>query len=252
MATRNIEMNYYNGSSYEVLYPSANLNNSIGSIDISSKTSGNLDINNRTTGNLNISSRTTGTLPINRGGTGGTTATSALYNLINGSSILTTLATGDYFPLQDVSGSNAKRITVSNLINYLEGQLDISGGVTLKNGTYYGTGASSGITINTGMKVKAFFLYQYSAQIEGRVLNTYNNYTYIGNIGFISAINPTTVNSTQDVWILTGYNEGMYGVLNIRFISNSITIKYVPTRGTWEEDLAFNKSNQDYGWIGIG
>lgn len=145
----NIEMNYYNGSTYEVLYPYVNLSNSIGS----------LDINSRTSGNLNISSRTTGTLPLSRGGTGGTSATSGLYNLINGSSTLTTLATGDYIPLQDVSASNAKKITVNNLISYLESNLDIgeSSSISITQGTYYGTGSNQTVTVNTTIQPKVFF-----------------------------------------------------------------------------------------------
>lgn len=134
-----IEMNYYNGSTYEVLYPYVNLSNS--------------------TGSLNISSRTTGTPPLNRGGTAGTSATSGLYNLINGCSTVTNtgLTTGDYFPLQDVSASNAKKITVNNLINYLESNLDIGGSTSITSGTYQGTGSNQTVTVNTSIQLKVFF-----------------------------------------------------------------------------------------------
>lgn len=99
MATRNIQMNYYNGSSYDQLYPQANLSNVTGSLSLNS---------------------TSGTLAISRGGTGQTTATNAMYSLISGMSTTTSVATNDYIPIQDVSVSGGRKVLVSNLINTIQ------------------------------------------------------------------------------------------------------------------------------------
>lgn len=102
-----VEMNYFNGSNYEPLYPSTTM----------SQVSGNLSV-----------SRLTGTVPISSGGTNATSAGKGLYNLINGSSTQTTLATNDYISFMDYSSSNGGKITVSNLLNYLNNNLNIDSG----------------------------------------------------------------------------------------------------------------------------
>lgn len=99
MATRNIQMNYYNGSSYDQLYPQANLSNVTGSLSLNS---------------------TSGTLAISRGGTGQTTATNAMYSLISGMSTTTSVATNDYIPIQDVSVSGGRKVLVSNFISTIQ------------------------------------------------------------------------------------------------------------------------------------
>lgn len=99
MATRNIQMNYYNGSSYDQLYPQANLSNVTGSLSLD---------------------KTSGTLAISRGGTGQTTATNAMYSLISGMSTTTSVATNDYIPIQDVSVSGGRKVLVSNLISTIQ------------------------------------------------------------------------------------------------------------------------------------
>ncbi len=74
----------------------------------------------------------TGILSLARGGTGQSTAAKALHALINGASTLsaTTIATGDYIPVSDVSAATGKRITFANLAAAL------GGGVVV--GTYQG------------------------------------------------------------------------------------------------------------------
>ena len=74
----------------------------------------------------------TGILSLARGGTGQSTAAKALYALINGATTLTstTIATGDYIPVSDVSAATGKRITLANLAAAL------GGGVVV--GTYTG------------------------------------------------------------------------------------------------------------------
>lgn len=82
-------------------------------------------------------SAATGILPIANGGTGASSAQTALYNLINGRAALTStgIATGDYIPVQDVSASTGKRITLENLKAALG--VDSSGGGVVF-GTYVG------------------------------------------------------------------------------------------------------------------
>lgn len=76
--------------------------------------------------------------PLALGGTGQTTAAKALYALINGSSALTgsTIATGDYFALGDVSTATGKKITLANLLTYFL----TYGMCRIATGSYVGTG----------------------------------------------------------------------------------------------------------------
>lgn len=66
------------------------------------------------------------TVTVAKGGTGQTTAPLGLYALINGSSALTnsTIATGDFFALGDVSATTGKKITLANLMSYINANLD--------------------------------------------------------------------------------------------------------------------------------
>lgn len=89
---------------------------------------------------------TSGTLGVARGGTGQTTAPKALYALINGSSALTntTIATGDYLAIGDISGTTGGKITVTNFINYLKATGEV-GGISnyTEKSTSYSTGTNS-------------------------------------------------------------------------------------------------------------
>lgn len=79
------------------------------------------------------------TVPLTKGGTGQTTAAKALYALINGSSTLaySGAAAGDFLPLLDTSATTGKKISLENLINYMQ----ILGGVPkIATGSYTGTG----------------------------------------------------------------------------------------------------------------
>ena len=82
----------------------------------------------------------TGILSLARGGTGQSTAAKALYALINGATTLTstTIATGDYIPVSDVSAATGKRITLANLAAAL------GGGIVV--GTFTGTGSGPNVT----------------------------------------------------------------------------------------------------------
>ena len=66
-------------------------------------------------------SRLTSTESIANGGTGQTTGPKAIYALTNACSALTSsdLASGDYFPLYDVSATTGKKVTLQNLADYI-------------------------------------------------------------------------------------------------------------------------------------
>lgn len=134
MAQYNIEMNSYNGSSYDQLYPTVNLAN--------------------VTGKLTLSN-TTETLSISRGGTGATNANSAMYNLINGLSSLSSPAINDYIAVQDVSAgsSGGRKVTLSNLINAINNSNNFLVKKLIKNNVkIFATESqytSLGITINS-------------------------------------------------------------------------------------------------------
>lgn len=132
MATRNIEMNCYNGSSYDQLYPKTSYSNLTGT-----KPSYSFSEISGTLGTSQYS-----TIPINKGGTNGTTASAGLYNLISGLSTTSSLSSSYYFPLQ--YESSARRITVSNLLSYIESNINVGSGSNVKlviNANYIGTGA---------------------------------------------------------------------------------------------------------------
>ena len=216
---KNIEMNWFNGSGYEVLYPYVNLSNS--------------------TGNLDISSRTTGTLPLNRGGTGGTSATTGLYNLISGSSILTTLATGDLIPFQDVSSGNAKRISVSDLINYIDDNLN-TGGIDIDSGHYIGSGSLEK-TISTYVQAYFFACFRNNSAYG---VNT----TRGGFYGAFIAIKGD--NNNRFSFITT---EEIYGTITVNFSSSSVSWTFDDSIGGQPTGKSlFNENGVTYQWMAIG
>ena len=141
-------MNYYDGSAYQELYPTANL-----------------------------SSNVTGILPLNKGGTGTSTATNALYALINGCSIVTesNLATDDYLGIGDTNARNGKKITLSNFIDFLSNNSN-SDNFVLKNGSYTGTGSYSFPEINIDGCQNYILFY----------CGIYNDYSLFGTLGYVS------------------------------------------------------------------
>lgn len=80
-----------------------------------------------------------GTQPLVRGGTGGTSAAAGLYNLINGSTALTssTLAADDFLGLLDTSASTGGKITIANLLTYISNSGSLA---KIQTGSYVGTG----------------------------------------------------------------------------------------------------------------
>ena len=97
MANYNIRMSYFNGSSYDTLYPETTYSNISGSVPSSDLP----------------------TIPLTKGGTGGTSASVGLGNLINGATTVSSLADGDYIGIRDASASSGGKVTIANLINYI-------------------------------------------------------------------------------------------------------------------------------------
>ena len=97
MANYNIRMSYFNGSSYDTLYPETTYSNISGSVPSSDLP----------------------TIPLTKGGTGGTSASDGLGNLINGATTVSSLADGDYIGIRDVSASSGRKITIANLVSYI-------------------------------------------------------------------------------------------------------------------------------------
>ena len=90
---RNIEMNYYDGNSYEVLYPST------------------------------IPTQIQGTIPIEKGGTNANTAEAGFWNLVSG--LTTTVGLNDLYSFLVCSDSGAYKVKLNNETNtfYLKQKL---------------------------------------------------------------------------------------------------------------------------------
>ena len=92
------------------------------------------------------STKLNGTIPISRGGTNGTTATAALFNLINALSAVTPAAS-DRIPFLDADGNTAGYVTLTNLLTALgfsSGILPVAKG---------GTGANSAAGARSNLEI---------------------------------------------------------------------------------------------------
>ena len=88
----------------------------------------------------------TGTLPLGNGGTGQTTAANALYALVNGSGAISKseLADGDIVGIGDISANAGKKLTLGQLLGYIEDNADIGGGLLPQLAV---TGPTTGSTV---------------------------------------------------------------------------------------------------------
>lgn len=88
---------------------------------------------------LNAISQALAKLPMENGGTFATSGAAGLYNLINAAATLTssTLSSGDYVGVQDVSAGTGKRTTLSNLASWIGSN---GTGAKIATGSYTGTG----------------------------------------------------------------------------------------------------------------
>lgn len=101
MANYNIEMNYYNGRSYDILQPKTSFENIDGVLSVS---------------------KLLGVLPASKGGTGQSSLSSAMYSLIN-SGTTTSLSSSSYVPF--ITGSSTNKCTISTLSNYIEDSIGL-------------------------------------------------------------------------------------------------------------------------------
>ncbi len=100
---------------------------------------------------------TSGTLAITRGGTGASTSTAALYNLINGLTASTDVsAPADYLAMLDTSASTVRKVLLSNIISS-------AGAATIIKGNYRGTGtygAENPTTLTFSQPIKFLWIYR--------------------------------------------------------------------------------------------
>lgn len=137
---KNIEINYNNGGGYDVLYPKTDIANTVGTLPISI---------------------TSGTLPLNRGGTGKTSASSAIANLIYNGSSVSSLSGSNKIGVT-TSTSNGGGITVTNLVGYIRNNMgSVGGDVAIETKSYIGDGQSDSELIfpsHSGLTIKFIFI----------------------------------------------------------------------------------------------
>lgn len=99
-------------------------------------------------GTANVTPGVMGTLSISNGGTGSTSAPTALFSFINGSSTENTIASTDYIPFLDTSASTGKKITFADLksaIGSTGSGSTVTYPISLTNGGTGGTTAKAGL-----------------------------------------------------------------------------------------------------------
>ena len=140
-------------------------------------------------------------VPIAKGGTGQTTAPKAVNALVAGLTALasTGLADGDYIPLQDVSASLGKKITLANLISFIAPQVATSPEFEVGHGS---SGPDRKITLP-------------SAHFVVGVM--YNNRDMVTH-GFFFCFRGGGVYITDSKWFFTDYTLSSNG--------NTLTIPY--------------------------
>lgn len=197
-------------------------------------------------GNVSLTlSDMSGTLPLSNGGTGKTTGQAGLRNLINSCSTLTssTLAYNDYVPIQDASDStNAKRITIQNLVNYLwsYGVAGIETGSYVGTGTY-GSGNNNSITFTYAPKI----IFCGKDQINlGNYIGTSSGVYYMGLI-LTSQLTTSYQNGFGFGTYITGTSPA-----NL-YASKSSDGKTIYWYSSSSANYQNNKSNTTYHWLAI-
>ena len=203
---------------------------------------------------LNAISQALAKLPMENGGTFATSGAAGLYNLINAAATLTssTLASGDYVGVQDVSAGTGKRTTRSNLASWIGSN---GTGAKIAMGSYTGTGtygASKPNSITFPFTPKLVWLYHFyngswtSAPIESyggssvkrnvTVLDfTGLSTSYVKSRGFMFSIPSPNSSST--------YDSSAYAKKS----GNSLY-----WYNTYDSGQQCNMSSATYKWIAIG
>lgn len=165
------------------------------------------------------------TVPLAKGGTGATTAPRALYELIRSSSSLisSTVATDDYFALQDTSAGTGKKMSLANLTTYLRNNL---GGAQIATGSYAGTGTygSSNPNSLTFSFTPKFFMVQIDKESDIQMmflLSTTSGIYFSGrdNSTELSLYHTITSFSTTVSWYATNAHN--------QFNKSGTTYRYV-------------------------
>lgn len=228
---KNITMKQFNGSDYDTLYPKT------------------------------LSSQIIGSMPIASGGTGGTNATSGMYNLLNGMPI-TTPVTDDLFPFKDVSNNTSGLATLANLITVMgnNGVITTSnlntqtvnlGFTKIQTGSYDGTGTSGvnnpcSLTFNFAPKLFIFTM-SWRYRNDGTHSNLESSPQCFGNL---------TRNQYELLVDCTAVTTDYkpcgpgYGTINIKKSSDGKTLIWysLVNNGTYQmnDDLA------KYWWVALG
>ena len=206
MDTKKIQMRYYNGTDYDILVPETDYSVITGDLEV--------DIG-----------QIQGILPIEKGGTGQQTASSGLGALINGTSAVNELQDGYYISV--ANGDEAYKISVSDLIQYMNEEVRPKKKIILPNGTMdlsiFDECVLNPISRNLGADNNEYFTFVLDNRnlIIGTNFNTgkvtlYNSdgttrwsVTVVG--GNVSSVNWSyLLNNTQ---IMTKVNNGNYYVL---------------------------------------
>lgn len=189
-------------------------------------------------GSANVTPGVTGTLPIANGGTGQTTAAKALYALINGSFGLdySEAAAGDFLALLDASAETGKKISLNNLINYMQ----LLGGVPkIATGSYTGTGtygASNPCSLTFPFLPKLVIIRETGANYSNSKWSGYFTAILIPDAG-----GPTI--GIEDSVIIYGVNNAL---------SQTFTDTGISWHSTRSALYQLNTANRDYGYIAIG
>jgi len=178
------------------------------------------------------------TVPVSKGGTGQTTAAKALYALINGASALdySGAATGDFLALLDASAATGKKISLENLINYMQ----LLGGVPkIATGSYTGTGtygADNPCSLTFPFLPKLVIIRETGANYSNSKWSGYFTAILIPDAG--------------------GPTIGIEGSVIIYGVNNALSQTFTDTGISWHSTRSalyqLNTANRDYGYIAIG
>lgn len=204
MANYNIRMSYFNGSSYDTLYPQT------------------------------LASNLSGVLPASKGGTGQSSLSSAMYSLINSGST-TSLSGSSYVPF--ITGSGANKCTIDTLSNYIENHVDLNI-ETHKFGSYTIINNNSTVTLFTFDSSQIYSILYIEKDLDVSIGVSLNDSEKLNNI-HLGRYNILTVGlrggNLKDTQYLMGDNvmgtlnfdgiNTVYGEANsINFPGASITI----------------------------
>lgn len=178
----------------------------------------------------------TGTLGLGNGGTGAATAAAAIHGLINGLTAITgaNLASGDLVGIDDVSASTGKKVTLSELLAYIQTNL---GSTKIETGSYTGTGT-------------------YGANNKNSI--TLSNITpkLVIFIGYVTNVNQTV--DRHPTFYPYGLDSFTYAEDNLTYRENTVSISgktiswYFRSTNSSGATYQLNESGKTYLWFAIG